>query len=248
MSQEVQLGVQLYSLRNDLGPNLEATFHRLKKIGFTHVEPHEVLEYTAELKAGLQASGLRADTAHAKVTTPDRDDMVAAAEELGIGTLVIPWADPTYYEDRAGVAELARQINEAARYAADHGIRIGYHNHEFEFEKKIDGRAAYEVMVESLDDNVVLELDTYWASVGGADVFELLPRLSNRVRFLHINNEPPEEDDPPTLGVSIIGRVDEVVALGRDFVELNVLEIVVEEDVFPFLEANFEYFSAGLSA
>jgi len=91
----------------------------------------------------------------------------------------------------------------------------------------------------------VLELDTHWASVGGADVFELLPRLGTRVGYVHVTNEPPDEDDPPVLGVDITGRMDEVIAAGQKNGAMPVLEVVVHDtDVFPVLERNAEFFGA----
>jgi sugar phosphate isomerase/epimerase len=243
------LGVQLYSVRDDISAAaLPGTLRRLAAMGFTHVEPYDILGDTEGLRTALAESGLRADTAHAKITELDTDTVLDAAERLGVGTVVVPWVDPERIADRAGIETFAAEVNEAARTAAERGIRVGYHNHDFEFRQKVDGRHAYEVLVSLLDPAVVLEVDTFWASVGGADVFELLPRLSDRVRFLHVKNEPPDPEDLPLLGVDITGRMDEVVEISRPFVELPVVEIVVDEgDVFPVLERNAAYF-AGLAA
>jgi sugar phosphate isomerase/epimerase len=243
MTSDGTLAVQLYSVRDDLGPALATTLHRLAGMGFTHAEPYDILGYTEELRAALDSSGLLAETAHAKVTELDFDALIAAAERLGVTTLIVPWVEPESIADRAGVELLAQQINAASRRARSHGIRVGYHNHDFEFSQQVEGRSAYELLVELLDEEVILEVDTYWASVGGADVFELLPRLRNRVRFLHVKNEPPDAGDPPLLGVDIEGRLDEVIAISADFVERPVVEVVVDEgDVFPVLERNAAYF------
>lgn len=246
MPHPADLAVQLYSTRNDLGPRLGSTLSRLKDMGFTHVEPYDILGDTAALKAALEASGLKAATAHAKITELDRDAVLDAAETLGIGTVIVPYADPARFTTRDGVLRLAAEINEASTAAAARGIRVGYHNHDFEFSTHVDGMPAWELLVESLDPAVVLEVDTHWASVGGANVLELLPRHRDRVRFLHLTNEPPDEDDSPTLGVDLVGRMNEVVAVSRDFVELDVLEIVVDGDVFPFLQRNRDYFAGVL--
>jgi sugar phosphate isomerase/epimerase len=238
------LGVQLYSVRDDLGPaDLRVTLGRLASMGFTHVEPYRILANTELLAAALQETGLVASAAHANVVSGEAEAFLAAAQRLGLDTLIVPWTEPDGLRDRAGVDALAAAINAAARRAADAGIRVGYHNHDFEFSQHVDGVSAYEILVDALDDGVILEVDTYWASVGGADVFELIPRLADRVRFLHVKNEPPDDDDPPPLGVDITGRMDEVVALGGSFVEMDVVEVVVHEgDVFPVLERNAGYF------
>ena len=75
----------------------------------------------------------------------------------------------------------------AARASAE-GLRVGYHNHQFELETRIDGRHALEVFAELLDPGVVLEVDTYWAFAGGADVPALLGRLGERVAAIHVKD------------------------------------------------------------
>jgi sugar phosphate isomerase/epimerase len=145
------------------------------------------------------------------------------------------------------VFAVAAAINDAARRTADRGLRVGYHNHDFEFSQHVDGIPAYEILADALDGSVVLEVDTFWASMGGADVFELIPRLGSRVRFLHGTNEPPDDDDPPPLGPATTGRMAEVARLGTPFVEMPVVEVVVHAgDVFPVLERNAAFF-LGLS-
>lgn len=238
------LGVQLYSVRDDIGPaDLSTTLHRLAAMGFTHVEPYRILDDTPALATAIQDAGLRAVSAHANVVTGDQDAFLAAARQLELRTLIVPWTDPEGLGDKAGVLTLAGAINSAARRAADEGIVIGYHNHDFEFRQQIGGVPAYEILVDALADDVVLELDTHWASVGGGDVFDLLTRLGGRIGFLHVTNEPPDEDDPPPAGPDITNRMDEVVALGRQAGAMLVLEVVVHTgDAFPVLDRNAAYF------
>ena len=242
--QPAPLGVQLYSVRDDIGPgDLGTTLARLASMGFTHVEPYRILENTDELAAALEETGLTAMAAHAHVVTGERDAFLSAARSLSLSTLIVPWTDPAVLRDRDGIVAFARDVNDAARRAADQGIRVGYHNHDFEFSQHVDDVPAYEILVDALDESVVLEVDTRWASVGGADVFELLPRLGQRVQFLHVTNEPLDDDDPPVMGVDITGRMDEVIAAGRAIGAMPVLEIVVHDgDVFPVLQRNAAYF------
>jgi sugar phosphate isomerase/epimerase len=238
------LGVQLYSVRDDLGPGgLEPTLRRLAAMGFTHVEPYRILADTDRFAAALKETGLSATAAHANVVSGDADAFLAAAGQLGLDALVVPWTEPAGLTDLDGVLALAAAINGVAERAAGQGIRIGYHNHDFEFRQQVSGVAAYEILVDALADNVILELDTHWASVGGADVFELIPRLAGRLHYLHVTNEPPDDDDPPALGTDLTGRMDEVIAAARPFMEMAVLEVVVHEgDVFPVLARNADYF------
>lgn len=244
------LGVQLYSVRDDIGPaDLTATLRRLAAMGFTHVEPYRILDAPGALAAALRETGLAATAAHANVLTADQNAYLAAAEQLGLDTLIVPWTEPDSIADRAGVEALAAAINAAAARAADQGIRVGYHNHDFEFRQQVDGVQAYQILTDALDDRVVLELDTFWASMGGADVFELIPALAGRLRYVHVTNEPPDDDDPPPLGPPVTGRMSEVVSLAQPLVEMVVLEIVVHDgDVFPALARNAEFFLSQVRA
>ena len=247
-----QLGVQLYSVRDDLGAAvLGDTLNRLAGMGFTHVEPYDILGYTDALQSAMRDAGLHASTAHANIVDPelDRNAIVAAAEQLGIDTIVVPWAEPKTFDTRAGVEALAAAINDAAAFAAAHGIRVGYHNHDFEFSHHLNGLPAYDLLVSLLDEAVILEVDTYWASVGGADVFELLPRLGKRVHFLHVKTEPPNPPDRVMLGPDISDRQADVLALASKTVELPIVEAVVHEgDIFPVLERNAAFFLKEVAA
>jgi sugar phosphate isomerase/epimerase len=232
------LGVQLYSVRDDIGPGeLPATLGRLASLGFTHVEPYDILSDTEGLASALESSGLRATTAHSKITELDRDAVLAAAARLGVETVIVPWVRPDSIAAPEGVSALAAAINAAAAVAAERGIRVGYHNHDFEFAQKIDGVPVYELLVEQLDPSVVLELDTYWAAVGGADVTELIPRLGDRIRFLHVKHDSANPFD-----------IAEVLPLAASL-ELPIVEVVVHEgDVFPLVEENARYFGELVNA
>ncbi len=242
------LGVQLYSVKDDLAPAvLPRTLERLAAMGFTHAEPYDILSDTDGLASAAAAAGVRLEAAHANLVTLDPARILDAASALGLGTVIVPWTDPAGIADRDGVQRLAAAINAQVEPAAERGIRLGYHNHDFEFATAIDGVAAWELLVTELDPRVILELDTFWASIGGGDVVEILGRLGDRIPYLHVKNEPPDPDDPPFAGPDITGRLDEILAAAATL-EMPVVEIVVDEgDVFPVLERNARYFD-GLVA
>lgn len=250
MTTAAPLGIQLYSVRDDLGPaDLDRTLARLAGFGFTHAEPYDILTDTDGLGAALRDAGLSAATAHASVLRHDVEDVLDAAQALGIGCVITPYVDPGSIADRAGVERLAATLNAAAEIAVARGIRIGYHNHDFEFAQTVEGVPVYELLTALLDPAVVLEVDVYWAGVGGADVFELLPRLGGRVRHLHVVHEREPGNDRPVLGVDTAGRMGEVLALTAASLELPVVEVVAHHgDVWPLVERNAAYFLAGAAA
>lgn len=189
-------GVQLYAVRDALAIDPPGTIARLAGLGFTYVEPFDLLTDPSGLGTAMKDAGVQAVTAHCRVTGPDAPALYAAAASLGISTLIVPWLDPERFASRAAVRGVAAELNRGAADAAAHGIRLGYHNHWFELEGVFDGRTALEWLADELDERVVLELDTYWAAVGGQDVPALLGRLGDRVRFLHLKDGPLEPREP----------------------------------------------------
>jgi len=240
------LGVQLYSVRDDLDAAvLPATVSRLAAMGYTHLEPYRILENTELLKSSMDDSGVVATTAHANLVALDREEHLRAARVLGIDTMIIPWVEPASISTREGVEALAAAVNDVAAWGAANDIRIGYHNHDFEFSQHVDGVSAWELLVELFDERVILELDTYWASVGGGDVLEILGRLGSRIPLLHVKNEQADPSDPAPLGPDITGRMPEVLAAAAPNLEFPVVELVVD-DVFTALERNAAWFAAEL--
>lgn len=183
-----ELSVQLYSVRDAFAADPDGTLRQLAALGFTRVEPYGVVENADALRAGLPAHGLTAPTAHARLIGADQAAVFATAAELGIGLVIDPFVESARWQDPADVAATADALNAAAKVAAEHGVQVGYHNHWWELESRIDGRSAFEVFADQLDPAVALEVDTYWATAGGEDAPALLRRLGDRVRAIHVKD------------------------------------------------------------
>lgn len=197
-----QLSVQLYTVRKALAEDFDATLAKIAGYGYTQVEPFEFVAYFDDLSTGLAAHDLSAPTTHVGLlAADDLDDVFAKAKALGIGTLIQPYTDPARWQTAEGIADIAAGLNAAAGRAADHGLTVGYHNHQFELESRIDGVHGLEVLAGQLDPQVVLEVDTYWAHVGGADVPALLGRLGERVVALHVKDGDGTMDNTKQVAV-----------------------------------------------
>jgi sugar phosphate isomerase/epimerase len=183
-----ELSVQLYTLRTALATDYDATLATVAGFGYTQVEPYQFINFADQLRAGLAAHGLSAPTAHVGLLKGDQDAIFALAKELGIKTIIDPNAPADRWQSEEDVKQVASDLNAAAEAAAGHGLRVGYHNHWWELESRIGGRHALEVLVDNLAPEVVLELDTYWAFAGGADVPALLGTFGDRVVALHIKD------------------------------------------------------------
>lgn len=198
--------LQLYTVREQLAGDRKGILARLASFGYGAVEPFNILGDPEGLRADLDAAGLLTCSVHATPSGEQAEPLLRAARTLGARTIIVPYMPPARFTDRASVQALASELNELALRAADQGLRLGYHNHDFELASIVDGRPALEVLAGALDDpvdggvdgGVLLEVDTYWAAVGGQDVSALLGRLGDRVRYLHVKDGPMTREDPQT--------------------------------------------------
>jgi sugar phosphate isomerase/epimerase len=192
------LGVQLYSAREQITADRDGVLRRLAQIGYGAVEPYDPLDDPAGFRAIADELGLAVPSTHGPVLSDRRDELAAAAATLGIEALIVPAVPAAEFADPAGVSRTAERLNEAAAWAAGHGLQLGYHNHYWEFTELPDGRPALDALADELAAEVFLEIDVYWAAVAGADVPDLLKRLGDRVRYLHVKDGPGTVEDPMT--------------------------------------------------
>lgn len=184
------LSVQLYSVREQLQADFQGTLTALREIGLTRVEPFNLLGIADELATGLAANGLSAPTTHQALVDVELTEVFDTASRLGVGTVIHPFTPADQWVTADDVRAVADLLNTAATVAAGYGLTVGYHNHDWELRNQLDGRPVLEVLVDLLEPGVLLEIDTYWAAVGGQDVPALLRRLGDRVIALHLKDGP----------------------------------------------------------
>jgi sugar phosphate isomerase/epimerase len=240
-----ELSVQLYTLRKALEQDFNGTLSKLAGLGFTSVEPFQLVMFADQLRTGLSENGLVAPTTHVGLLSGDQNEICELAVELGIQTIIVPYVDPTRWQSEADVNEIASDLNAAAKNAARYGLTVGYHNHHFELESKISGVHALEVFADRLAPEVVLEVDTYWAYAGGADVPALLKRLGDRVAALHLKDGDGTLDTSKQVAVgSGVLPVREIIAAAPDV--LRVVELDDSEmDLFDAVRDSREFVLAS---
>ena len=185
----MQISVQMYSVREALATDFHGTVARLVELGLTHAEPYHLVEFRDELVQARAQHAIDFPSAHQSfLGEVDFAEVLEAAQAVGVRYLVDPHWNPEDWTDAGKVRALAATLNRRAAAAADAGIRVGYHNHHFELVSQIEGRSALELFAGELDPQVILEIDTYWAAVGGADIAALLGTLGERVQLVHLKD------------------------------------------------------------
>ena len=191
-----QIALQLYTVRELAARDLPGTLRQVAAVGYRSVELAGLPQTSPEeLRDLLADAGLTPIAAHQSLDDlrRDADAAFAAMVALGCPRIIVPWLRP---EDRAsadGVRAVARELGVFAAGAADRGLRLGYHNHAFEFEP-LDGTTTWDVLLGELPADVDLELDVYWATVAGRDPAALIRQLAGRVRLLHMKDRAAGPD------------------------------------------------------
>ncbi|MET0773563.1 MAG: sugar phosphate isomerase/epimerase, partial [Candidatus Limnocylindrales bacterium] len=230
MTSAPPLAVQLYSLREAAAHDLPGVLDQVARAGFLGVEyaslhdqaPAAVRRWAGDL--GLAGVGI-----HRRMPPGAEGERVLdEAAELGVDTVIVPWVEPQRFATDEGIAALADELAGARAQAAARGIRLGYHNHEFEpAARDPAGTTGLERLFDLAGPEVVAEVDIYWATVGGEDPAALIGRLGSRVRLLHIKDGPadPADRDAPQVAVGA-GRVDVAGAIAAgSSAEWHVVEL-----------------------
>ncbi|ADI12745.1 Xylose isomerase domain protein TIM barrel [Streptomyces bingchenggensis BCW-1] len=238
-----EISLQLYTVRSPLEEDLEGTLARVAELGYRTVEPYGFVNRAERMAEALTEYGLSAPTAHAALLRDDRAAIYAAARRLGVTTVIVPMVKAEHWQTADDIKGIAQDLNRVAAEAADHGLTVGYHNHHFELELKVDGGHALEVLADHLADEVILEVDTYWAAVGGADVPVLLTRLGDRVTALHMKDGDRSMNNKAQVAVGDgVIPVKDILAAAPT--ALRVVELDdFEGDIFDPVAKSFSFLS-----
>ena len=196
-----QIALQLYTVRQLAADDLAGTLQAVAAAGYRAVELAGLPDTASdELARLLGEAGVRPVASHEGIERL-RADVTAVAdrlEEVGCSRVIVPWMPE---EDRRTTDDVRRFAAELGTYAvtlAERGMRLGYHNHSFEFEP-LDGTTVWDVLLAELPPDVEFELDVYWAAVGGRDPVAEIRANPDRIRLLHMKDMAPgaEPHDAP---------------------------------------------------
>lgn len=194
------LGVQLYTVRNEMPKTPRETLQGIAAAGYTEVE---VLRASfAEIKPMLKDLKLKPVSAHFETPLitggpgmPKGVDLASAAADAkasGLEYAICPYVMPAdrgkTLDDFRKFADVLNQAGETCRKA---GIGFAYHNHAFEF-APMEGKTPFEILMERLDPKLAqIELDVFWVSVAGHDPVKILTAHKGRIPLVHLKDRAP---------------------------------------------------------
>ena len=192
-----RIGLQLYTVRGLMQEDVAGTLDGVAAVGYGEVEFAGYFGHAPrEVRGWLDAAGLTAPAVHVgmqDLTGAGLEAAIEAAAVVGHRWLVLP-SLPQELRTADGYHEVAEMLNAAGEVSAGAGLRVGYHNHAFEFELvagAVPGSevTGYSVLVEHLDPGLVdLEIDFHWSAVGGADAAALFADHPGRFQLCHVKD------------------------------------------------------------
>jgi sugar phosphate isomerase/epimerase len=216
------MAIQLYSFHQDLDRDLAGTLKRIKALGFDRVETYPVANLSAaQLRAALDAAGLKAVSAHLpwdRIRT-DLPGVIADAKTLGVeqfGPGSINLFDGRGFRNLslADAEEAGRTLKQACAAARDAGLRVFIHTHGNEF-PAIKGTTPLERMSRTADNCFDIEADLTWVKWAGTDPAALIRQYGARVTSLHLKDvtqaaigQEPGKIDPKNFPIIGLGTID----------------------------------------
>ncbi len=185
-----KVGLQLYTVRDKMKEDFEATLARVAEIGYKEVEFAGYFDHApADVRAILDRHGLSAPSTHIALGEIDAwKASLDTAKAIGHDYVVVPWIPQEKRMTLDGWKNVADVFNRAAQMAHDTGLQFAYHNHDFEF-PKMDGQIPYDLLLQNTDPKLVqLEIDLYWITKAGQDPLSYFARWPGRVPLVHVKD------------------------------------------------------------
>lgn len=231
-----RISVQLWSVHKDIAKDFKGTVSALAAMGFDGIELAGDFGGFADdpegLAAFVESKGLEISGAHVNYDALNDDNFektINFYKAAGVPMLLIP------YDIRAGKSDTIEQtiadLNRLAPKVEAHGIRFGYHNHDFEFATYGDA-TFWDHIANSTSETFVLQMDVGWANFAGADPIEYVRKYPGRTLSTHYKGtlHPSAKDKLPILGQDSVNwaklyNVNKEVG--------GTLWVVVEQEEYP---------------
>ena len=186
-----KVGIQLYGVRKAMEKDFEGTLKAVRDLGYEYVEFAGYFGRTAEqIKALLDELGLKCISVHQGLDFFDEDPDAAAEFLKTFGTKysVIPWYGKERLAGTPKWDETVERFNKIGDVLVKHGMKLGYHNHDFEFEKH-DGKYLHDYIFEAVSpEKIDPEFDTCWVCYAGLEPAEWIRKYKGRVEIVHLKD------------------------------------------------------------
>jgi len=194
----IPVGLELYSVRDDLKSNFSGTLGQVAKMGYQCVEFYSPYydwtpAYAKRVRSQINSLGVRCYSTHNSLASFSPEGIEKAIELNKIlGTRYIVLAHPGKVNGIDGWKQIAETLNKANQTMARSGLHAGYHNHDLEW-RPVDGQKPIEILASNTDKSIMLQLDVGTCVATGNDPVAWIDRNPGRIRSLHLKDWSPEQ-------------------------------------------------------
>ncbi len=231
-----KIGVQLWSVKDDLKSDFTGTLKQLADMGFSGVEFAnefgEFSDHPQSIKATLDTLGLEGSGAHLsfeQLNDKNFSETVEFYQVLGVDILIIPWDERAWHPE--GIKEVVTLLNKLSKKLALLGMKVGFHNHQHEF-NAYQGSTYWDYLAKNTVNDVILQQDVGWTTFAGKDPVDYVKRYPQRTLTTHYKALYPEgtKGKLPIIGQDII---DWLTLSKTNIAVGGALWFVIEQEEYP---------------
>ena len=223
-AQKGMVGIQLYSVRDDMMKDPVGSLTQLAKMGYVYVEHANYIDkkfygfLAPEFRKKLDGLGLKMISGHTVMgkqhwdeTKKDFSDSwkktVEDAAVLGQKWVISPYMDESMRKTYDDFKRYMDVFNKSGELCKKSGMKFGYHNHDFEFSQKLNGEKIFDIIMKSIDPNLVaLQLDMGNLYNGGAIALDVMNQYPGRFEIVHVKDEIAAKEGTEKYISTILGE------------------------------------------
>ena len=230
-------GIQLYSVRTDMKADPLGTLKQLSDMGYRHVEHANYANRkfygwsVSEFRKILNGFGMSMPSGHtvldAKHWDASKKDFtnewkytVEDAAAMGQSFVISPWLEESKRKSMGDLKSFMEVFNRSGEFCKKFGMKFGYHNHDFEFSEKVEGKVLYDIILAETDPNLVMQqLDIGNMLNGGGKALEVMQQYPGRFESMHVKDEIKATEGYEPFESTILGKgvvpIKAIIDLGR---------------------------------
>lgn len=233
------IGLQLYSLRDILPKDPKGVLKKVADFGYKEIETYGYSDGMiygmpfADFGKYVKDLGMRVVSGHYGLEMAKSDSwekVVTDAKSIGQEYIIMPYIQEPQRKSIDDYKQICAALNRAGEVCNKNGIRFGYHNHAFEFDK-LDGQIPFDVMLTELDPKKVgMEMDIYWVVRAGQDPFKYFEKYPGRFEQWHVKDmDKTDKNKNADLGT---GTIDYKPYFAKAK-QLGMKHFYVEQETYP---------------
>ncbi|AKD02071.1 sugar phosphate isomerase/epimerase [Pontibacter korlensis] len=248
------VGIQLYTLREQLPKDVQGVIGKVAKAGYKEVETYGYSKENGfwgltpkEFSQLLKKNKLTTPSGHfgfdAYISGKDEDlqSYIEAAKAVDMKYIIVPYLGENLRQTAGDYRHVAQRLSKAAEECNAAGLTLAYHNHDFEF-KNLGDTTGYDILLSETDPNLVkFELDLYWVVRAGLDPVKLFKENEGRFELWHVKDM---DKSTPTINTEVGSGSINFKEIFNNAKVAGVKHILVEQENFskdPFQSITQSY-------